>query len=129
MFSQASQPIEEVPTQPFFSINSSGSYSVTTFPQLLPYSYYIPPITPMQESGLSTPTAGPSASEGPSGEEVASEYARTLIGPLAANAQRLLDDKKQEGIFFLFQDLSVRTEGVCSFDILLRCRYWFTLTR
>lgn len=39
------------------------------------------------------------------------EYARTLIGPLAAGAQRLNDDNEKPGIFFLFQDLSVRTEG------------------
>ncbi|KAG8906128.1 hypothetical protein FRB99_007518 [Tulasnella sp. 403] len=39
-------------------------------------------------------------------------YTRTLVGPLTANAARLTDDKKQFGIFFTFQDLSVRTEGV-----------------
>jgi len=40
------------------------------------------------------------------------EYARTLIGPLAAGAQTLNDDNDEPGVFFLFQDLSVRTEGV-----------------
>jgi hypothetical protein len=35
-----------------------------------------------------------------------------LVGPLAANACRLLDEHRKPGIFFLFQDLSVRTEGV-----------------
>lgn len=39
-------------------------------------------------------------------------YTRTLVGPLSANACRLLDEHRKEGIFFLFQDLSVRTEGV-----------------
>lgn len=38
-------------------------------------------------------------------------YTRTLVGPLTANAAKLLDDKKEQGIFFTFQDLSVRTEG------------------
>ncbi|KAG6842059.1 hypothetical protein C0991_003585 [Blastosporella zonata] len=38
-------------------------------------------------------------------------YTRTLIGPLSANACRLLDEHRKPGIFFLFQDLSVRTEG------------------
>ncbi|KAF5333238.1 hypothetical protein D9611_002518 [Ephemerocybe angulata] len=38
-------------------------------------------------------------------------YTRTLVGPLSANACRLLDEHRKEGIFFLFQDLSVRTEG------------------
>lgn len=40
------------------------------------------------------------------------ECARTLIGPLAAGAQLLTDDNDEPGIFFLFQDLSVRKEGV-----------------
>ena len=39
-------------------------------------------------------------------------YTRTLIGPLAANACRLADEHKKPGIFFLFQDLSIRTEGI-----------------
>ncbi|KAG6884762.1 hypothetical protein C0993_008459 [Termitomyces sp. T159_Od127] len=42
-------------------------------------------------------------------------YTRTLIGPLSANACRLLDEHRKPGIFFLFQDLSVRTEGDFSF--------------
>ena len=39
------------------------------------------------------------------------QYTRTLVGPLSANACRLFDDNRRPGIFFLFQDLSVRTEG------------------
>ena len=39
-------------------------------------------------------------------------YTRTLIGPLAANACRLADEHKKPGIFFLFQDLSIRIEGI-----------------
>lgn len=38
-------------------------------------------------------------------------YTRTLVGPLSANACRLQDEHRKPGIFFLFQDLSVRTEG------------------
>ncbi|KAI0053686.1 hypothetical protein FA95DRAFT_1552193 [Auriscalpium vulgare] len=38
-------------------------------------------------------------------------YTRTLVGPLSANASRLLDEHRKPGVFFLFQDLSVRTEG------------------
>ena len=44
-------------------------------------------------------------------KDPSSSYTRTLVGPLSANAARLYDDKKQVGIFFTFQDLSVRTEG------------------
>lgn len=43
-------------------------------------------------------------------------YTRTLVGPLSANACRLKDEHRKQGIFFLFQDLSVRTEG-----LLLSC--------
>ncbi|KAF8969411.1 velvet factor [Flammula alnicola] len=45
-------------------------------------------------------------------------YTRTLVGPLSANACRLLDEHRKPGIFFLFQDLSVRTEG--SFRLRMR---------
>lgn len=43
------------------------------------------------------------------------KYVRNLTGTLTANANHLLDDKKLPGIFFIFHDLSVRTDG------------WFTL--
>lgn len=42
-------------------------------------------------------------------------YTRTLVGPLSSNACRLLDEHQIPGIFFLFQDLSVRTEGSHNF--------------
>ncbi|TCD67564.1 hypothetical protein EIP91_012261 [Steccherinum ochraceum] len=45
-------------------------------------------------------------------------YTRTLVGPLSANACRLLDEHRKAGIFFLFQDLSIRTEG--TFRLRLR---------
>lgn len=45
-------------------------------------------------------------------------YTRTLVGLLAANACRLLDEHRKPGIFFLFQDLSIRTEG--TFRLRLR---------
>jgi hypothetical protein len=41
-------------------------------------------------------------------------YTRTLVGPLSANACRLLDEHRKPGVFFLFQDLSIRTEGTIS---------------
>ena len=39
-------------------------------------------------------------------------YTRTLVGPLCANASKLSDEHRKSGIFFLFQDLSIRTEGM-----------------
>jgi len=46
-------------------------------------------------------------------------YTRTLVGPLSANATKLLDEHRKSGIFFLFQDLSVRTEGLSSSAFLM----------
>lgn len=46
-------------------------------------------------------------------------YTRTLVGPLSANACRLNDEHRKPGIFFLFQDLSIRTEGGYSCFIVL----------
>lgn len=69
----------------------------------------------------SQPAATPQVMQVPSSnrpKEDKSDYTRTLVGPLTANAARLLDDKKQPGIFFTFQDLSVRTEG--TFRLRLR---------
>lgn len=45
-------------------------------------------------------------------------YTRTLVGPLSANACRLQDEHRKPGIFFLFQDLSVRTEGMCFYSYM-----------
>lgn len=42
----------------------------------------------------------------------AQQYTRNLIGNSVAVAQLLKDDKGVEGIFFVFQDLSVRTEAI-----------------
>jgi hypothetical protein len=39
-------------------------------------------------------------------------YTRNLIGSLAVNAAKLQDDVGKVGLWFVLQDLSVRTEGV-----------------
>jgi hypothetical protein len=48
-------------------------------------------------------------------------YTRTLVGPLCANASKLSDEHRKPGIFFLFQDLSIRTEGLIEFFALKYC--------
>ncbi|KAB5595338.1 hypothetical protein CTheo_1210 [Ceratobasidium theobromae] len=62
---------------------------------------------------VQTPAAlhGAAAQHDPSSGAASGQYTRTLVGPLSANASRLVDADNQPGIFFLFQDLSVRTEG------------------
>jgi hypothetical protein len=62
----------------------------------------------MREGPLSPSSSSSQAANVPLPGHV---YTRTLVGPLAANACRLLDEHRKPGVFFLFQDLSIRTEG------------------
>lgn len=39
------------------------------------------------------------------------KFVRNLLGSLAVNASHLLDHNDHPGVFFIFHDLSVRTEG------------------
>ncbi|CAE6510703.1 unnamed protein product [Rhizoctonia solani] len=57
---------------------------------------------------MQTPAAlhGASAQHEASSSTGNGQYTRTLVGPLSANASRLVDASNQPGIFFLFQDLS-----------------------
>jgi hypothetical protein len=47
-------------------------------------------------------------------------HTRTLVGPLSANACRLMDENNKPGIFFLFQDLSIRTEGASFSELIFK---------
>jgi hypothetical protein len=46
-----------------------------------------------------------------SGSQPQGMFTRNLIGSLAASAFRLVDTEDKDGIWFVLQDLSVRTEG------------------
>ncbi|KAG5654602.1 hypothetical protein H0H81_011577 [Sphagnurus paluster] len=73
----------------------------------------LPPPPPYYSSNF-TPTIHAPPTQAPSASAISlprHSYTRTLVGPLSANACRLLDEHRKAGIFFLFQDLSVRTEG------------------
>jgi hypothetical protein len=48
---------------------------------------------------------------GPPSQQSNGQFTRNLIGSLTASAFRLKDDKDVPGIWFVLQDLSVRTEG------------------
>ncbi|TFK68183.1 hypothetical protein BDN72DRAFT_950568 [Pluteus cervinus] len=84
-------------------------YASASYAQHSGQEYYTSPYPP------SAPGAGGHASGIPLARHT---YTRTLVGPLSANACRLLDEHRKPGIFFLFQDLSVRTEG--TFRLRLR---------
>jgi hypothetical protein len=47
------------------------------------------------------------------------EYIRNLIGSVVSNACYLYDENNIPGIFFIFQDLSVRLEGTYTLKFLL----------
>ncbi|KAG2757514.1 hypothetical protein P692DRAFT_20824911 [Suillus brevipes Sb2] len=81
-----------------------------------PQAYGAPSQPPYyQGTYAQSSSSSPSASHPPLPRH---SYTRTLVGPLSSNACRLLDEHRQSGIFFLFQDLSVRTEG--TFRLRLR---------
>lgn len=97
-------------------VYNSGAF--TSSPQTLqtpasqappPQPYY--PQTPTQQTASPTSSAQTVAVFAPPPPSRAHTYTRTLVGPLSANACRLMDENHKWGIFFLFQDLSVRTEG------------------
>jgi hypothetical protein len=92
------------------STQVDGSVYPSPYPQQPPQTSYQPGgyvhVTP------STQVPSPSTSSS------RQSYTRTLVGPLSSNACRLLDEHRKPGIFFLFQDLSVRTEG--TFRLRLR---------
>lgn len=44
-------------------------------------------------------------------KRTAIKYTRNLVGSLVASAVKLYDPQGQLGIFFIFQDLSIRLEG------------------
>lgn len=78
-----------------------------------------PPPPPVHDSPThATPPSPEQATSPTSNNYPRHTYTRTLVGPLAANAQRLLDEHRKPGVFFLFQDLSIRTEG--SFRLRIR---------
>lgn len=86
----------------------AAMYATTPIP-------YPQPVAPAQSPYYPShypPYSGPPTSAGSGPPPPRHTYTRTLVGPLSANACRLLDEHRKPGIFFLFQDLSVRTEGV-----------------
>ncbi|KAF5387883.1 hypothetical protein D9615_000626 [Tricholomella constricta] len=90
----------------------NSTYSSTSYP-LPPPPYYSSNFTPTVQATPAHTVASSSIPPLPR-----HTYTRTLVGPLSANACRLLDEHRKPGIFFLFQDLSVRTEG--AFRLRLR---------
>ncbi|KAG9317352.1 velvet factor [Chiua virens] len=89
-------------------------YGAPAYPQQSPQTPYYSASYPQSNSSPSS-SSSPRASSHPLPRPV---YTRTLVGPLSSNGCRLLDEHQIPGIFFLFQDLSVRTEG--SHNLIMR---------
>jgi hypothetical protein len=58
-----------------------------------------------------TPFVGMSQRLSIGGSQPQGMFTRNLIGSLAASAFRLVDTEDKDGIWFVLQELSVRTEG------------------
>jgi hypothetical protein len=92
------------------ALYASQSYShPSQQQQQQPASYFPPPSNSSYQQ--STPSGPPPSTMLPA-PTPRNAYTRTLVGPLSSNGYRLLDEHRKPGIFFLFQDLSVRTEGL-----------------
>ncbi|KAH7887525.1 velvet factor-domain-containing protein [Phlebopus sp. FC_14] len=113
-----SQVSDQTSTQPFTAAgqgdyDNSSLYSAQAYPQSQQSSQ-----TPYYQNNYAQSTSSASPPPSSSHPLPRHTYTRTLVGPLSSNACRLLDEHRRPGIFFLFQDLSVRTEG--TFRLRLR---------
>jgi hypothetical protein len=69
-------------------------------------SLHSPPVVAGNQLNLESATVGVGSSESPTPAAT-----RNLIGSLVSSAAKLFDTEDQLGIYFVFQDLSIRTEG------------------
>lgn len=95
------QPVGYPPMNSYYGANPQMAYQnpYGPNPQYYPpyYGGHMPPMSP----------AAQSVNAGPGGM-----FTRNLIGSLSASAFRLTDPDNKIGVWFILQDLSVRTEGV-----------------
>ena len=89
--------------------DTQAIYGAPAYPQQASQTPYYQGNYPQSSTSASS---SPHASSHPLPRHV---YTRTLVGPLSCNACRLMDEHQTPGIFFLFQDLSIRTEGSPNF--------------
>lgn len=87
---------QQLAYQNAYGVNPQYPYN----PQYYPAGGHLPP------ANISPATATPPVPAGPGGM-----FTRNLIGSLSASAFRLTDPENKIGVWFILQDLSVRTEG------------------
>ncbi|KAI1933003.1 Velvet complex subunit ryp3 [Ophidiomyces ophidiicola] len=78
------------PGQAYYPMAAAPGYYAAGGPAMAPPSVMAPPLAPTQPTGM---------------------FTRNLIGSLSASAFKLTDPDNKLGIWFILQDLSVRTEG------------------
>ncbi|KAJ6539675.1 velvet factor [Mycena capillaripes] len=108
-------PAPSTPQQYDPALYASSPYSHPQPPQQQQVPYFSPP---SNSNNNNYAPSGPPPSAMLPAPAARNAYTRTLVGPLSSNGYRLLDEHRKPGIFFLFQDLSVRTEG--TFRLRLR---------
>ncbi len=86
-----------------------GYYPSPTGPPMTPTGYY------QHQAPLPSPQIPHPQQPAPSGM-----FTRNLIGSLSASAFRLTDPDNKIGVWFILQDLSVRTEGSFRYFVPLR---------
>jgi Velvet factor len=111
-YGQDSFPVSAPPPPPF----DDTVYASTPYTQhSSPHASYYP-----NSNYVNSPPPPPPPAPSTNPPNPRQSYTRTLVGPLSANACRLKDEHRKPGIFFLFQDLSVRTEGAQSLTAILQ---------
>lgn len=110
-------PYAMTPQYPGYAPQNGGGYGAQYYSphEFRPEIQGIPQL-PSQSAGYHPPRVfdgpfGMSQRLSISGSQPQGMFTRNLIGSLAASAFRLVDTEDKDGIWFVLQDLSVRTEG------------------
>lgn len=107
------------PVQPVYYTSGAGIHGQGPPPQGLEYNQQMAPHAQYSAPRPFTP-ADPGVQRLPAGTSTPQGmFTRNLIGSLAASAFRLTDPDDKIGIWFVLQDLSVRTEGTFRYVSIL----------
>lgn len=106
------QPAGYPPMSPYYNTNAQLGYQNPYGPtgqQAPPYYSPIPGANYFPQGTAHQPMQSPMQPHIPAG--AVGMFTRNLIGSLSASAFRLTDPDNKIGVWFILQDLSVRTEG------------------
>jgi hypothetical protein len=110
------------PVQPVYYASGPGIHGQAPTQQSLEYNQQMAQHGQYGQPRPFTP-ADPGAQRLPAGTSTPQGmFTRNLIGSLAASAFRLTDPDDKIGIWFVLQDLSVRTEGTFRYVLVFTCQ-------